>query len=65
MAVLNLPPADGGASRMRAMDQWKGAPKPTTPANKPVSTPAKPGQAQPSGMRSQASTTTKKPTGKK
>jgi hypothetical protein len=50
---------------MRAMDQWKGAPKPTTPANKPASTPAKPGQTQPSGMRSQASTTTKKPTGKK
>jgi hypothetical protein len=50
---------------MRLMDQWKGAPKPTTAANKPASSPAKPGQAQPSGMRTQASSTTKKPTGKK
>jgi hypothetical protein len=42
------------------MDQWKGASKPTTPANKPASTPTKPGHTQP-----QASSTTKKPTGKK
>jgi hypothetical protein len=47
------------------MDQWKGAPKPTTPANKPASSPTKLGQTQPSSMRTQASATTKKPTGKK
>jgi hypothetical protein len=47
------------------MEPWKPAPKPTMPANKPASGPAKPGQTQPSGMGNQASSTTKKPTGKK
>jgi hypothetical protein len=49
------------------MDQWKGALKPTTPANKPASgcCTAKPAQSQPASMSKQTSTTTKKPTGKK
>ena len=47
------------------MEPWKGSPKPTMPANKPASSPAKPGQTQPTGMGNQASSTTKKPTGKK
>jgi hypothetical protein len=48
------------------MDQWKRAPKPTTPANKPASgcCTAKPAQSQPASMSKQTSTTTKKPTGK-
>ena len=67
MVIPNLSPTGGGASRNRAMDQWKGAPKPTTPANKPASgcCTAKPAQSQPASMSKQTSTTTKKPTSKK
>jgi hypothetical protein len=46
------------------MDQWKGAPKPTTPATSGSCT-AKPAQSQPASTSKQTSTTTKKPTSKK
>jgi hypothetical protein len=66
MVIPNQSPTAGDALRkIESMEPWKGSPKPTMPANKPASSPAKPGQTQPTGMGNQASSTTKKPTGKK
>ena len=64
----NLPSIAGGAIQEKAMEPWKGTPKPAMTGNKPAMTATKPStsSAKPAGGSCcQPSSTAKKPTTKK